>query len=229
MFSLSLPRLILAATVLCFASCASDRSIGRADRAKVRSVAVNYAPAADRPEASGSGGGRVAGRVARHGASIGLSALHLGPIARIGRLAMLLADVPGGSRKWAVSSAVLLALRDAGTDPLLLVARRTEEQIRRQKLFALDRANPDGVFHFELERATLDPVDKAGLTHRASLAVAAELRTAKGRTVWRKRLAARSGTIRTWQDYEERPSRLKTDFDGLAGVVARRLAADFTR
>ena len=221
--------LVAFALVLALSGCAAPQSESRRDLSSIRKIAVSYAPA----DASGSGepsvAGRIVGRAVRHGVSIGLGSLQLGLFAGlIGDVA----DLSHSSSKKDgsdVSREVLAILSAAKTDPGWLVAQRTQAEVARGGRFTISRTNPDALFDFELWEARIEPVDRLGLQQRAVLGVKARLRDRAGAVVWNGQSAATSARSRTWQEYRERPARLRAEFDALARVVARDLVADLQR
>jgi hypothetical protein len=192
-------------------------------------VAINYAPSRPNASEEGTVAGDVGRTVVRHGIGFGLGSLPFG------FLAGLVTDVAGISYsasnrgKADVSPQLLTALYNRGADPVGLVAQRTQNEITRRRLFTFDRANPDAVFEFELRRLCLEPADRLELRSRAALAVKAQLRNRRGSVVWRRESAAVSTQLRTWQEYQERPSLVRGDFDALARAIARDLAHDLAR
>ena len=205
----------LLAAVVATGGCASQTTSNRSRLAGVRTVAVTYASNA----ATDSTGSRVAGRVARHGAGYALG--YLGIIGSAIGLAVDVVDValPSGEAK--VSPTAIRLLRDAGTEPLALVATRSEQEIARRHLFTLTRSNPDAVLDLELRDVSLKSADNRNLLCRASLGVTARLRSRSGSTLWKKEAAATSGRVRPWRDCTEQPRLVKADFDSLATTVSR--------
>ena len=184
MFPKSLHVSLLLAAAIGLGGCATQNPPNRSKLAGVRSVAVNYSALSG--GLADSTGGRVAGRVARHGAGFALG--QLGFVGGLIGLAVDVADIatPSGPEK--ISANALRLLRDSGTEPLALVAQQTEREISRRRLFALSRSNPDAVFNLELRRIQIDPVDSQALNYRASLAVTVRLVNRPGfvtaRVVW---------------------------------------------
>ena len=208
--------------------CATQTSTpaNRSKLANVRSVAVNYASVGG--GRGNSTGGRVAGRVARHGAGYALG--QLGFVGGLIGLAVDVVDIATPSTgDTKISTPALNLLREAGTEPLALVAQQTEREIARRRTFALSNANPDAILNLELRRLQIDPVDSRGLNHRATLAVNARLVDRKGGTLWQKSAAATSARVRSAREYNEQPRLARADFDALAAVIARQLLADFGR
>ena len=218
----SLQFSLLLATALGLGGCATQTPPNRGKLASVRSVAVNYSALSG--GLADSTGGRVAGRVARHGAGYALG--QLGFVGGLIGLAVDVTDIvtPSGGEK--ISGTALRLLRETGTEPLALVARETEREISRRRLFALSGSNPDAVFDLELRRLQIDPVDSRALNHRASLAVTARLVDRKGVTLWKKDAVATSVRAHTWRDYSEQPRLARADFDALAATVARQLLSE---
>lgn len=223
----SLHLVLLLGAVIGLSGCATQTASNRTKLAGIRSVAVNYA--SQGREASDSTGGRIAGRVARHGAGFALGQAGLGFVGGIIGLAVDVADIATPSSEPKVSGSAFRLLHDAGADPLTLVAQRTEQEISRRRLFALAKSNPDAVFDLELRKLQLDPVDGRNLNYRATLAVTARLQDRKGGTLWHKDAAATSIRSRSSREYSERPRLARDDFDGLAAAVSRQLLADFPR
>ena len=211
----------LFAVIALFSGCATQTTASRGRLANVRSIAVTYAPSAT-PDSAGS---RVAGRVARHGAGYALG--YLGIVGSVVGLAVDVVDVSRPAREARISPVALRLLRDAGTEPLALVAARTEQEISRRRLFALSRANPDAVLDLDLREVSLNSADQRKLLCRASLGVTARLRDRAGATLWKKEASATSGRVRPWRDCTEQPRLVKADFDSLAAVVSRQLFAEF--
>ena len=221
MFPMSLRFPLLLAAIAGMSGCATQTPSDRSRLGNVHSVAVTYPPGAT-PDSTG---GRVAGRVARHGAGFALG--QLGFVGGLLGLAVDVVDVSRPAREAKVSSTALRLLHDAGTEPLALVASRTEQEIARRRLFTLSRSNPDAVLDLELRELALKPADNRDLLCRATLAVTARLRDRSGTTLWRKEASATSGRVRHCRDYSEQPRLVRTDFDALAGVLSRQLFADF--
>lgn len=221
MFRPSFQIALALAVLLAASGCATPTPTSRGKLAGVRSVAVTYAPGAT-PDSAGN---RVAGRVARHGAGFALG--QLGLIGSVVGLAVDVVDVSRPAREAKISSSTIRLLRDAGTEPLALVATRSEQEISRRRLFAITRANPDAVLDLDLRELALSPADNRNLLCRASLGVTARLRDRSGATLWKKEASATSGRVRPWRDYAEQPRLVRADFDALAAVVARQLFADF--
>ena len=225
MFRKSLHLSLLLATAVGLGGCAAQTPSNRGKLAGVRSVAVNYSAVSG--GLADSTGGRVAGRVARHGAGFALG--QLGFVGGLIGLAVDVTDIVTPSAGEKISGTALRLLRDSGTEPLALVARQTEREISRRRLFSLSGSNPDAVFNLELRRLQIDPVDSRALNYRASLAVTARLVDRKGGTLWRKDAAATSSRVRAWRDYSEQPRLVRADFDALAATVSHQLLADFGR
>ena len=213
------PALLLAILALT-SGCATPSTAGRGRLANVHTVAVTYAPAAT-PDSTGS---RVAGRVARHGAGYALGSL--GIIGSVVGLAVDVVDVSRPAREARISPVALQLLHAAGTEPLALVAARTEQEISRRRLFALTRANPDAVLDLDLREISLKSADNRNLLCRASLGVTARLRDRSGTTLWKKEASATSARVRPWRDCTEQPRLVKADFDALAANISRQLFAD---
>ena len=225
----SLPRRFgFLALALSLAGCAQRDTVNRRGLAAVRRVAVNYATPAG-AEASGSRAKPFVDHAMRQGVSIGLGALNLGLVGGLVWDAIDLSTPGANSGKADVSREVLAVLREAKTDPAWLVAQRTEQEIARRRLFAVTRANPDAVCDFEVRRAAMAPVDKLGLAFRPVLTVRARLRDRTGATLWSKEASATAAAARSWQEYRERPQRLRGDFDALAASIARQLVDDLAR
>ncbi len=210
----------LLAAVSLVSGCATQTPADRSKLAGVRSVAVTYAPSAT----PGSRGGRVAGRVARHGAGFALG--YLGIVGSVVGLAVDVVDVSLPAREAQISPAAIRLLQDAGTEPLALVATRSEQEIARRRLFTLTSSNPDAVLDLDLREITLKSADNRNLLCRASLGVTARLRSRSGATLWKKEASATSGRVRPWRDCTENPRLVRADFDSLAAVVSRQLFAD---
>lgn len=225
MFPKSLHLSSLLAATIGLGGCATQTPPNRSRLAGVRSVAVNYSALSG--GLADSTGGRVAGRVARHGAGFALG--QLGFVGGLIGLAVDVADIATPSAGEKISGTALRLLRDSGTEPLALVAQQTEREISRRRLFALSASNPDAIFNLELRRLQIDPVDSRALNYRTSLAVTARLVDRKGVTLWKKDAAATSGRARTWREYSEQPRLARADFDALAATVSRQLLADFGR
>lgn len=221
MFRQSLQNAILLAALVAASGCATPAPANRNRLAGMRSVAVTYAPSAT-PDSTGN---RVAGQVARHGAGFALG--QLGIIGSVVGLAVDVVDVSRPAREAKISSSTIRLLRDAGTEPLALVASRTEQEISRRRLFAITRANPDAVLDLDLRELALQPADNRNLLCRASLGITARLRDRSGATLWKKEASATSGRVRPWRDYAEQPRLARADFDALAAAVSRQLFADF--
>ena len=214
------PALVLAVLAMT-SGCATQTTADRSRLTSVRSVAVTYAPGAT-PDSAGS---RVAGRVARHGAGYALG--YLGIVGSVVGLAVDVVDVSRPAREARISPVALQLLREAGTEPLALVATRTEQEIARRRLFAVTRANPDAVLDLDLREISLQSADNRNLLCRASLGVTARLRDRSGTTLWKKEASATSGRVRPWRDCTEQPRLVKADFDALAAIVSRQLFAGF--
>ena len=213
----SLRRALLLAASLAVSGCATRSNADRGRFSHIRTVAVTYAPSA-LPDSAGS---RVAGRIARHGAGFALG--QLGFIGGILGLAVDVADVSLPSRPAKESSMAVRLLHASGTDALTLVARRTEREIARRRLFALSRSSPDAVIDLELRELTLNSADNRNLLCRATMSVSARLRSQSGATLWQSEATATSGRVRAWRDYEEQPHLARLDYDELATIVSRRL------
>lgn len=211
-------KIFLLAALVATGGCATPN---RSRLAGVRTVAVTYAQGAT-PDSTGS---RVAGRVARHGAGFALG--QLGVIGSVVGLAVDVVDVSRPAREAKISASAVRLLREAGAEPLALVATRTEQEISRRRLFTLTRANPDAVLDLDLREFTLQPADRRDLLCRASLGITARLRDRSGSTLWKKEASATSGRVRAWRDCAEKPALVRADFDALAAVVARQLFTDF--
>lgn len=216
-------RIVLLAAVVAGSGCATQATSSRNRVSDVRSVAVTYAANAV-PDSTGA---RVAGRVARHGAGFALG--QLGIIGSVVGLAVDVVDVSRPARDAKISSSAVRLLRDAGTEPLALVASRTEKEISRRRLFKLTGSNPDAVLDLELRELTLTSADNRDLTCRPSLAVTARMRSRSGSILWKKEAAATSGRVRLWRDCSERPQLVRADFEALSAAVARDLFADWPR
>ena len=225
MFQKSLHLTLLAGIVVGLSGCATQAPAKRGNLAGVRSVAVNYASTGG--ARGDSTGGRIAGRVARHGAGYALG--QLGFIGGLIGLAVDVADIATPSAEPKISAPALGVLRDAGAEPLALVAQQTEREISRRRLFALVKSNPDAVLDLELRRVQFEPVDSRGLNCRPALAVTARIMDRKGATLWKKDAAATSARARTSREYLEQPRLARADFDALAAVVSQKLLADFGR
>ncbi len=210
----------LLAAIALASGCTSQTPASRRQLASVHSVAVTYAPSAT-PDSTGS---RVAGRVARHGAGFALG--YLGIVGSVVGLAVDVVDVSLPEREAKISPTAIRLLRDAGTEPLALVAARSEQEIAHRRLFALTRTNPDAVLDLELREITLKSADNRNLLCRASLGVTARLRSRSGATLWKKEVSATSGRVRPWRDCTENPRLVRADFDSLATIVLRQLFAD---
>lgn len=221
MFAKLIQPILLLAAILTAGGCATQTPASRGRLAGIQSVAVTYAPSA----AHSSTGSRVAGRVARHGAGFALG--QLGFVGGIVGLAVDVVDISRPSREAKISGSTLRILQDAGAEPLALVARRTEQEISRQRLFTVRSANPDAVLDLELRELTLKSADNRDLLCRSSLGVAARLRDRSGQTLWKKEASATSARTRLWRDCSERPRMVRGDFDELADVVSRKLLSDF--
>ena len=217
-----IPSALALALLTLTSGCATQSTASRGRLASVRSVAVTYAPSAT-PDSAGS---RVAGRVARHGAGYALG--YLGIVGSVVGLAVDVVDVSRPAREARISPVALRLLRDAGTEPLALVAARTEQEISRRRLFALSRGNPDAVLDLDLREISLKSADNRNLLCRASLGITARLRDRSGATLWKKEASATSGRVRPWRDCTEQPRLVKADFDALAAVVSRQLFVDFS-
>lgn len=213
----------LLAVIALTSGCETQTPANRGRLASIHSVAVNYAQGAV-PESTG---GRVAGRVARHGAGLALG--QLGIIGGLVGLAVDVVDVSRPAREARISPVALRLLSDAGTDPLALTASRAEQEISRRRLFSLTRSNPDGVLELELRELTLKSADNRDLLSRPTLAVTARMRDRSGATVWHKDASATSARVRPWRDYSENPRLVRSDVDGLAAIVSRQLFAEFPR
>lgn len=213
----SLRRALLLAATIAASGCATRSNTDRGRFSHIRTVAVTYAPSG-LPDSAGN---RVAGRVARHGAGFALG--QLGFIGSIVGLAVDVADVSLPSRAAKESSMAVRLLHASGTDALALVARRTEREIARRRLFALSRSNPDAVIDLELRELTLNSADNRNLLCRATISVAARLRSQSGATLWQSEATATSGHVRAWRDYEEQPHLARSDYDELATIVSQRL------
>ena len=227
MFREALHPFVLLGMAIGLSGCATPTPANRNKLAGIHSVAVNYE--SQGRGASDSTGGRIAGRVARHGAGFALGQAGLGFVGGIIGLAVDVADIATPSSEPKVSGSARRLLHVAGADPLSLVAQRTEQEISRRRLFALGKSNPDAVFNLELRQLKLDPVDARNLSYRATLAVTARLLDRKGAVLWSKDAAATSVRAQSSREYSERPRLARDDFDGLAAVVSRQLLADFPR
>ena len=216
-----IPSALALALLAMTSGCATQTTASRGRLANVRSVAVTYAPSAT-PDSTGS---RVAGRVARHGAGYALG--YLGIVGSVVGLAVDVVDVSRPAREERISPVALRLLRDAGTEPLALVAARSEQEIARRRLFALSRSNPDAVLDLDLREISLKSADNRNLLCRASLGVTARLRDRSGTTLWKKEASAIASRVRPWRDCSEQPRLVKADFDALAAVVSRQLFAEF--
>ena len=212
---------LLLAVLAMTSGCASQTTTSRGRLANVRSVAVTYAPNAT-PDSAGR---RVAGRVARHGTGYALG--YLGIVGSVVGLAVDVVDVSRPAREARISPDALRLLHEAGTEPLALVAARSEQEISRRRLFTLTRANPDAVLDLDLREISLAAADHRNLLCRASLGVSARLRDRAGATLWKKEASATSGRVRPWRDCTEHPRLVKDDFDALAAAVSRQLFAGF--
>ena len=150
------PRLILLLSLIAgLPGCATQSTSGRGRLANVHTVAVNHAPAPRRAESSG---GRVAGIVARHGVGYALGFAGLGFVSDLVGIATEVAGPSGGDDG---AGPALQLLNDSRTDPLQLVAQRTERRIAARRLFTLTERNPDAVFDFQLRRANLARLQRA--------------------------------------------------------------------
>lgn len=222
MFPHPLQFVVLLAIAVGVSGCATQTSSHRQAVAGIRSVAVTY----ESPKVPGRSGA-IASRVARHGAGYALGQFgFIGGLVGLGWDIAEIATPSSGDSE--ISPAALRLLYDAGASPLALVAQRTEQEILRQRLFALASANPDAVFDLKLRGLQFQSADSRGLDCRASLAVAASLHDRKGATLWRKEAAATSTRSRSWRACEEQPRLARGDFEALAAVVARQLLADFS-
>ncbi len=222
-------RLVALAIAPLISGCANQPAGKRRDLSGIRKVAVSYAPADALGTGEPSVAGKIAGRAVRHGVSIGLGSLQLGLFAGlIGDVADLShSSSKKGGRN--VSQEVLTLLSAARTDPAWLVAQRTQAEVTRGGRFTISQTNPDALFDFELRQARLEPVDRLGFQQRAVLGVKASLRDRAGGLVWNGESVVTSARSRTWQEYRERPTRLRAEFDVLARIVARDLVADLGR
>lgn len=221
MFHPSLQIALAFAVIVAAGGCATQTPASRGKLAGVRSVAVTYAPTAT-PD---SAGGRAARRVARHGAGVALG--QLGIIGSFVGLAVDVVDVSRPAREAKISESTIRLLRESGSEPLALVATRSEQEISRRRLFAITRADPDAVLDLDLRELALHPADHRNLLCRASLGVTARLRDRAGTTLWKKEASATSGRVRPWRDYAKQSRLVRADFDELAKVVSRQLFADF--
>ena len=212
---------LIITSVIASGGCATQSPANRSQLAKVRTVAVTYAPVAPQT----STGNRVAGRVARHGAGFALG--QLGFVGGIVGLAVDVVDISRPAREAKISSTALQLLGKTGTDPLALTAARTEKEIARRRIFSLANSNPDAVIDLELREVSLKSADNRDLLCRATLGVTARLHSRSGATLWQKDASATSGRVRLWRDYSEQPRLVRADFDTLAGFVSRQLFADF--
>jgi hypothetical protein len=203
--------------------CAANQKLASVDRTAMHRVAVNHATSVAGQE-SGSKAGKIAGSVAQQGASYGMGLIGLG---LVGSLATEATKLAKPAKKDEVSQAALKLLAETHTDAGELLAARMERELARNG-FVVDSKAPDSVFHFQLEKLTLVPVDSLKLRQRPALGVKATLLGGKGQTLWHHRASAIAdeSAALPWQEYSTHPRRFRAEFDKLAARIAAQLVAE---
>lgn len=211
------------AIALLFPGCAANQKLTPVDRAAIHRVAVNHAMSVAGQD-SGSKAGKIAGSAAQQGASYGMGLIGLG---FVGSLATEATKLAKPAKKDEVSPAAVKLLSETRTDAGELLASRTERELARNG-FIVDSKAPDSVFHFELEKLTMVPVDSLKLRQRPALGVRVTLLGGKGKALWRysaSEIADDSAALK-WQEYSTNPRRFRAEFDKLATRIAARMVAE---
>ena len=133
-------------------------------------------------------------------------------------------------RKEAISPVALRILSEARTDPGDLIAARMERELARNG-FTLDSRSPDAVFHFELEKLTMNPADDLKLRHRPVLGMRSTLVGKNGRKLWSHSASvmADESSALTWHEYSSQPRRFAAEYDRLAAEIAAHFVAELKR